>query len=229
MKEVYINLLNKKHLQFFIELLSDRLKHTEFALAYREGRVKIRLFGDKEEVAQSVQITKELGKMFIQSMHPDINGYYTHSLEIMQSISQKIVSLDNLSSVLNYTGFPSSVKEKKLITKAPLSKVKEVLNALYSIVRDLPPDVRSQAMKKILLTVSYCTKISADFIVHKGLEGGYFKENNERYIVIAKPPEECIKGLLKELNSDKVREEYNAKIKQNKQLTKTLFDNDFYF
>ena len=227
MKEVYINLLNKDKLQFFIELLSDKLKHTEFALAYREGRIKLRLFGEREEVARAVQIAKELGKMFIQSTNPDAEGYYIHSLEIMQQASQKIISLDSISSVLNHIGFPSEVSERGLVTKAPLDKVKEIVDTLHSIVMELPSEIKSQAMKKILLTVSYCTNISTDFIVEKGLKEGYFKENNERYIVIAKTPEQCIEGLIKELNKEENKKEYEEEIKRKNKLTRIIFDEKF--
>ncbi len=208
-KDVHISLSNKDHLQFFIEVLSKALEHVEFILNYKQGGIKVRLFGERETVLQSVETVKTFGKLISNSVTPDNDGYYSHHLRIIQQISTKIISLDSLSSVLQYSGVPSYQEGKELITKADMNLVQKVLGELFDILQNIPLDVRSQTMKKVVLTVSYCTNYEPAFIINQGLEYGLFKYQRET-LAITEPPEKCIEDLIEKLSLENIKTKYDV-------------------
>jgi len=219
-KDVHISLSNKDHLQFFIEVLSKALEHVEFILNYKQGGIRIRLFGERETVLQSVETVKTFGKLISNSVTPDNNGYYYHHLRIIQQISTKIISLDSLSSVLQYSGVPAYQEGQELITKADMNLVQKVLEELLDILQNIPLDVRSQVMKKVILTVSYCTNYDPVFIINQGLEYGLFQYQRDT-LVIAEPPEKCIEDLIEKLSLKNVKTKYEDFQKNSK-------SSDFY-
>ena len=206
-KDVHISISNKDHLQFFIEVLSKALEHVEFILNYKQGGIRVRLFGERETVQQSVGTVKIFGKMISNSVAPDANGYYSHHLRIIQQLSTKIISLDSLSSVLQYSGTSSYQEGQELITKADMKLVQEVLEELLDILQNVPLNVRSQAMKKVVLTVSYCTDYDPSFIIDQGLEYDLFKYQRDS-IAIAESPEKCIEDLIENLSSENAKAKY---------------------
>ena len=212
-KDVHINMPKKEHLQFFIEVLSKALEHVEFILNYKHGGIRVRLFGERESVLQSVGIVKTFGKMITNSVIPDNNGYYSHNLRLIQQISTKIVSLDSLSSVLHYSGIPSYQEGQELITMANMKLVQEVLEELLEILQDTPLDIRSQAMKKVILTVAYCTNYEPSFVINQGLEFNLFQYQRDA-IAIAESPEKCIEDLIENLSKENAEENYD-KFKRN--------------
>ena len=140
-KEVYVSISDKRYLERFIELLSEALKYIEFTLTYKEGVVRIRLYGEKEVVNQSVITVKTYGRMFNQSITPNKHGDLSHNLKLIQQIGSKIISLDTISTVLNHSGIPSSVEEQDLITKATMKEVQQIL-----INMNLNPLTRAQEL-----------------------------------------------------------------------------------
>jgi len=206
-KDVHIKLPDKKHLQSFIEVLSDALKHVEFSLIYKHGSLRVRLFGEKDIVYESAYVVKNMGKMFIQSIQSNNEGYYTHHLQLIQHIGVKIISLETLSSALEFSGKPSFVNGHELRTKATMKEVQEALSKLYNLMKELPMDVRSQGMKKVLLTVSYCTSQNPSFILDKGLELGFFRQNKNS-ISVNQAPDVCSKKLIAVLSNQKPTKDY---------------------
>ncbi len=214
-KDVHISISNKDHLQFFIEVLSKALEHVEFFLNYKQGGIRVRLFGERETVLQSVITVKKFGKMISNSVTPDNNGYYTHHLRIIQQLSTKIISLDSLSSVLQYSGVLSYHEGHELVTKADMNLVQKVLKELLNILQDMPLDVRSQVMKKVILTVSYCTNYEPVFIINQGLEHNLFQYQRDT-LAIAESPEKCIEDLIEKLSFENVKIKYEDFLKNNK-------------
>ncbi|MBY9001104.1 MAG: DUF2067 family protein [Candidatus Heimdallarchaeota archaeon] len=207
-KDVHVSLPNKDHLQFFIEVISKALEHVEFILNYKQGGIRVRLFGERETVLQSVGIVKTFGKMITNSVIPDNEGYYSHNLRIIQQISTKIVSLDSLSAVLHYSGVSAYQEGQELITKADMKQVQEVLEELLEILQDTPLNIRSQAMKKVILTVSYCTNYEPSFVISQGLEYNLFQYQRDS-VAIAESPEKCIEDLIEKLSEENAKENYD--------------------
>ena len=207
-KEVYVTISNKKSIENFIELISDALRYMEFTLTYKEGVVKIRLYGEKEVVNESVATVKSLGRMFLQSSTPNKNGYYAHNLKLIQQMGSRIISLETLSTVLNYLGFPSRVNEQDLITTATMKEVQRILEELHDLIQETPLSVKTQVMKRVLATISYCTSLDSDFVLEKGLELEYFKIQKNT-ISINYEPQKCISDLIQILSKDSVQAENN--------------------
>ena len=212
-KEIHINFPQKKHLQHFIEVLSTALKYVEFTLTYKQGVLKIRIVGERDSVIESVNIAKSTGKMFVSSMTPNKDGFYNHHLHLIQRISTKIISIDSISSVLNYSGSESFVEGQELFTKSTMQEVQFILSELYNLVQEFPRTIRTQTMKKVLLTVSYVTEYPPEFVIDKGLSIGYFKHQNES-IIINEAPDKCIEALIKKLSEDTTKKEFNHYIKE---------------
>jgi len=190
------------------------LKHVEFSLIYKHGSLRVRLFGEKDIVYESAYVVKNMGKMFIQSIQSNNEGYYTHHLQLIQHIGVKIISLETLSSALEFSGKPSFVNGHELRTKATMKEVQdtmkevqEALSKLYNLMKELPMDVRSQGMKKVLLTVSYCTSQNPSFILDKGLELGFFRQNKNS-ISVNQAPDVCSKKLIAVLSNQKPTKDY---------------------
>ena len=197
----------KSDFQFFLEMLTDALKHADFSLSSKHGGLKIRFYGEKSTVNDSIRIAKSLSKIFIQSTQADRDGFYAHDLKLLQMASKKIISLESISTVLNHNGFPSRVENRMLITKASLPKVKDTIDRLYAIVQQIPLYARSIAIKKVLLTLCYTLNMVPDFVIEKGVKEGFFEEMDDR-ILIRKSPEKCIEGMLQILSSEKTQAEY---------------------
>jgi len=205
-KDVYINISGRKSLENFIELLSDALKYVEFTLTYREGVVKVRLYGEKEVVNQSVLTVKSYGRMFIQSSTPNRNGYYIHNLKLIQQIGSKIVSLDTISTVLIHSGVDSEVEGQELITTATMQEVQEILEQLHDLIQEAPQNVRTQIIKRVLATISYCTGLDSSFVLEKGLELEYFK-TQQNTVSINYEPKKCISDLIELLSEESTNSE----------------------
>lgn len=221
-KEVYVNFPNKEHLQFFIETISNALKHVEFILNYRQGGFKIRITGEKDVVFQSAHLVKNLSSMFVKSTTPNSEGYYSHHLQLIQQIGSKIISLDSLSSVLGKSGIPTSVVDQELVTKANMQEVQKVLSELFVLIQELPLNVRSQTMKTIILTASYCTNYSPEFIIDQGLKYECFRQQSDS-IVINMAPEKCIDHLLLKLSDENTKEEHDKFIEEDWAIRKRYF------
>ncbi|MCE7741171.1 MAG: DUF2067 domain-containing protein [Candidatus Heimdallarchaeota archaeon] len=200
-KEIYVNIIGRKSLETFIELVSDALKYVEFTLTYKEGVVKVRLYGEKEVVNQSVITVKSYGKMFIQSSTPDKHGYYTHNLKLIQQIGSKIISLDTISTVLIHSGVYSMVEGQDLITTATMQEVQQILEQLHDLIQETPLNVRTQIMKRVLATISYCTDLTTSFVLDKGLELEYFK-TQQNTVLINYEPKKCITDLIELLSKE---------------------------
>ena len=212
-KEIHINFPHKKQLQHFIEVLSTALKYVEFTLTYKQGVLRIRIQGERDAVIESVNIAKSSGKMFAESTIPDKDGFYTHHLRLIQQISTKIISIDSISSVLNHSGNESFVRGQELVSKASMQEVQYILSELYELIQEFPRSIRTQTMKKVLLTISYVTDYPAEFVIDKGLSLGYFKRQNES-VTVKEAPDKCIDELIKELSEDKTKKELNQYIKE---------------
>lgn len=200
-KEIFVNIPDKKLIQNFIEILSDALSYAEFTLTYREGTVKIRVYGEKEEVNQALLTIKSYGKMFLQSITADKEGVYIHNLRLIQQIGSKIISLDILNTVLKYSGFESKIDGQNLVTQATMKEVQYILKQLHNLIQDTPLSVRTQIMKKVLATISYCTNLSPSFVLDKGLELGYFK-TQQNNVSINYEPDKCIKDLIEIMSNE---------------------------
>lgn len=203
-KEVHINFPKKEYLQFFIEVLSSALKHVEFILSYKHNSFKVKLFGERESVLESVGMVKIIGKMLVRSVTPNSEGFYAHHLQLIQQIGTRIISLDSLSSVLNHSGVPSSVVKQELITKAKMEEIQDILAYLFDLIQELPLNIRTQIMKKVLLSVSYCTNLTPEFVIDKALEFGYFQKT-QNSITINSEPEKIIEELIEKLSDEKVQ------------------------
>ena len=203
-KEVHINFPKKEYLQFFIEVLSSTLKHVEFILSYKHNGFKVKLFGERESVLESVGTVKILGKMLVRSVTPNSEGFYAHHLQLIQQVGSRIISLDSLSSVLNHSGVPSSVVNQELITKATMEEIQDLLAYLYDLIQELPLNIRTQIMKKIILSVSYCTNLSPDFVIEKALELGYFQKM-QNSITINSEPEKVVEELIATLSNEELQ------------------------
>jgi hypothetical protein len=212
-KEIHINFPQKKHLQHFIEVLSSALKYVEFTLTYKQGVLRIRIAGERDSVIESVNIAKSTGKMFVASMTPNKDGFYNHHLHLIQRISTKIISIDSISSVLNYSGSESFVSGQELITKSTMQEVQIILSDLFNIIQEFPRTIRTQIMKKVLLTVSYVTDYPPEFVIDKGLELDYFKYQNES-IIVNEAPDKCIEDLIEKLSKNTTKDEFNQYIKE---------------
>ena len=202
-KEVHINFPKKEYLQFFIEVLSGSLKHVEFTLTYKHNGFKVKLYGERESVLESVGTVKILGKMLVRSVTPNSEGFFAHHLQLIQQVGSRIISLDSLSSVLNHSGIPSLVVKQELITEATMEEIQEVLAYLYDSIQELPLNIRTQIMKKVILSVSYCTNLSSDYVIEKALELGYFQETSDS-ISINSDPEKIIEDLIEKLSAEKL-------------------------
>ncbi|MFW9852345.1 MAG: DUF2067 family protein [Candidatus Thorarchaeota archaeon] len=207
-KEIHVNFPNKNYLQSFIETISNALKHVEFTLNYRQGGLKIRITGEKDVVFESAHLVKSLSSMFVRSTTPNNEGYYSHHLQLIQQVGSKIISLDSLSSVLQNSGISTSVVGQELVTKANMKEVQKVLSDLFVLMQELPLNVRSQTMKTIILTASYCTNYSPDFIIDQGFKYECFREQSGS-IVINMAPEKCVEYLLQKLSDENTKQEYN--------------------
>jgi hypothetical protein len=212
-KEIYINFPHKKHLQHFIEVLSTALKYVEFTLTFKQGGLRIRIQGERDAVIDAVNIAKSAGKMFVESMTPNEDGFYTHHLRLIQQISTTIISIDSISSALNHSGNESFVRGQELFTTASMQEVQYILSELYDLIQEFPRSIRTQTMKKVLLTISYVTDYPAEFVIDKGLSLGYFKYKNES-VVVKEAPDKCIKELIEKLSEDKTKKELNQYIKE---------------
>ena len=212
-KEIHINFPHKKHLQHFIEVLSTALKYVEFTLTYKQGVLKIKIQGERDVVIESVNIAKSAGKMFVGSMTPNKDGFYAHHLRLIQQISTKIISIDSISSALNHSGSESFVNGQELITTASMQEVQHILSELYVLIQEFPRSIRTQTMKKVLLSISYVTDYPTEFIIDKGLSLGYFKRQNES-IIVKEAPDKCIEELITKLSEDKTKKELNQYIKE---------------
>ena len=212
-KEIHIKFPHKKHLQHFIEVLSTALKYVEFTLTYKQGVLRIRIIGERDAVIEAVNIAKSTGKMFVESMTPNQDGYYVHHLHLIQQISTRIISIDSISSVLTNSGSESFVRGQELFSKSSMQEVQYILPELYNLVQEFPRTIRTQTMKKVLLTVSYAADYPPEFVIEKGLSLGYFKRQNDS-ITVQEAPEKCIKALIEKLSNDKTRKELNQYIKE---------------
>jgi len=218
-KDVYVNISDKKYLERFIELLSDALKYIEFTLTYKEGVVKVRLYGQKEVVNQSVITVKSYGRMFVQSTTPNKHGNFTHNLKLIQQIGSKIISLDTISAVLIHSGIPSSVEGQDLITKATMQEVQNILEELHNLIQETPLSVRTQIMKRVLATVSYCTDLSPSFVLEKGMELNYFK-TQQNTVSINFEPKKCITDLISILSEKTAKVEHDTFFDKEKTINK---------
>jgi len=219
-KEIYVNITDRKSLESFIELLSDALKYVEFTLTYKAGVVKVRLYGEKEVVNQSVITVKSYGRMFIQSSLPNKQGYYTHNLKLIQQIGSKIISLDTISAVLIHSGVYSMVEGQDLITAATMQEVQQILEQMHVLIQETPLNVRTQIMKRVLATISYCTNLTPSFVLDKGLELEYFK-TQQNTVLINYEPKKVISeliDLLSEESSSSKQEEFDEQVKSTKHL-----------
>ncbi len=207
-KEVHVNFPKKEYLQFFIEVLSSALKHVEFILSYKHNVVKVKLFGERDSVFQSVNIVKTLSKMLVRSVTPNTESFYSHHLKLIQQIGNRIVSLDSLSSALYHSGIPSSVRDQELITKANMEEVQSVLAQLYDLVQELPLNIRTQIMKRVILTISYCTDLSPKFVIEKGLEMSYFQQTSNS-ITISQDPITIIENMINQFSDENSKSEQN--------------------
>ena len=221
-KEVYVNFPNKEYLQSFIETVSNALKHVEFTLNYRQGGLKIRITGEKDVVFQSAHLVKNLSSMFVRSSTPNNEGYYSHHLQLIQQIGSKIISLDSLSSVLQNSGISASVVDQELVTKANMKEVQKVLSELFILVQELPLNVRSQTMKTIILTASYCTNYSPEFIIEQGIKHEYFRQQSDS-IMVNMAPEKCIENLLQKLSDENTKQEYDKFIEEDWSIRRRYF------
>ena len=69
------------------------------------------------------------------------------------------------------------------------------------MIQDTPLSVRTQIMKKVLATISYCTNLSPSFVLDKGLELGYFK-TQQNNVSINYEPDKCIKDLIEIMSNE---------------------------
>ena len=203
-KEVHINFPKKEYLQFFIEVLSSSLKHVEFILSYKHNGFKVKLFGERESVLETVGTVKILGKMLVRSVTPTSQGFYAHHLQLIQQIGSRIISLDSLSSVLRHSGVPSSVVKQELITKAKMEEIQDILAYLYDLIQEIPLNIRTQIMKKVLLSVSYCTNLSPEVVIERALELDYFQKTSNS-VTISSEPEQLIEELIEKLSTEEIQ------------------------
>ena len=203
-KEVHINFPKKEYLQFFIEVLSSSLKHVEFILSYKHNGFKVKLLGERESVLESVGTVKIIGKMIVRSVTPNSQGFYAHHLQLIQQIGSRIISLDSLSSVLRHSGVPSSVVKQELITKAKMEEIQDILAYLYDLIQEIPLNIRTQIMKKVLLSVSYCTNLSPEVVIERALELDYFQKTSNS-VTISSEPEQLIEELIEKLSAEEIQ------------------------
>ncbi len=222
MKEIYVSIVKKDLLEFFLELLSDSLRYVEFVFTYRKGKSKVSLFGEREMVNQSAIIVKNLAKMFNQSAVLNGDGFYVHNLKLIQQIGSKIISLQSLSTVLNHLNILSKVEDQNLVTKASMRDVQKILSSMHDLIQETPLNVRTQVMKRILATVSYCTELSPSFVLDKGLELEYFRKQKNT-ISINYNPEKCIRELVEKLSGESTQTEFQVTRDKDAEIEKILF------
>ncbi len=207
-KEITIGFPEKKFLQQFIELVTDELKFVDFYFNYKFDKIKIKIIGERSDVKESIGRVKTLQRLFSRSTTPDLDGNFAHNITLLQKLVPRIVSMDSLSTVLNYKGYDTIEQGLDIITRAPLYEVQDVLISLNKIMDEITIlDISAKAVKTILLTVAYMTNLPVNFIVNKGLKWDLFREYEEK-ILVTKSPESIIDEFLEKMESNEVRNEF---------------------
>ncbi|UJG42447.1 MAG: DUF2067 domain-containing protein [Candidatus Heimdallarchaeum endolithica] len=211
MKELSISFTEKDKLTQFIDLLSDAPSGVDLVLQYKLGSIKIRLFGEKDDVSESISKIKLFSKMYLESIRKNEKGFYVHHLPLIQRTTKKIIALDTLSTILNYAGYETQLVEKKLISTAKMEDVLEVLNKSFDILPELEK-IKGKPLRKVLLTVSFITNRSVDFIIDYSLKKGFFREYKDK-ILVTQDIERCISGLIQHIPRDKTEKSPNILVK----------------
>ncbi|MHA1205055.1 MAG: DUF2067 family protein [Candidatus Heimdallarchaeaceae archaeon] len=222
MKELSISFTEKDKLTQFIDLLSDAPTGVDLVLQYKLGSIKIRLFGEKDDVSESISKIKSFSKMYLESIRKNDKGFYVHHLPLIQRTTKKIIALDTLSTILNYAGFETQLYEKKLISTAKMEDVLDVLNKSYDILPELEK-IKGKPLRKVLLTVSFITNQSVDFIINYGLEKGFFREYKDK-ILVTQDIERCISGLIQYIPRDRTEKKPSILIETNDNEWTTIGD-----
>lgn len=220
-KEITIGFPEKRFLQQFIELVADELKFVDFYFNYKFDKIKIKIIGERSAVKESIGRVKTLQRLFSRSTTSDLDGNFAHNIMLLQKLVPRIVSMDSLSTVLNYKGYDTIEQGLDIITRAPLYEVQDVLINLNKIMDEITIlDISTKAVKTILLTVAYMTNLSVNFIVNKGLKWDLFREYEEK-ILVTKSPESIIDEFLEKMESNEVRNE----LKESQQIDQDNLNN----
>ena len=59
-------------------------------------------------------------------------------------------------------------------------------------------------MKKVLLSVSYCTNLSPEVVIERALELGYFQKTSNS-VTISSEPEQLIEELIEKLSTEEIQ------------------------
>ncbi len=198
-KEIILNFEAKEYLQDFIEHLSDVLKHAEFFLTYRSGKIRVKVVGERDVIADSVSLIKMHSKIFLHSVLPNNEGFYSHHISFLQKYASSIVTIDFIVSALKYSGYESYYRDSEIHTKATLDIVGETSEHLYELIQEIT-DIKGKLIREIILTVSHCKNTSPSFVLKKGIELKLFNEYKGK-IIVTTPAEVSIPKLLEEISS----------------------------
>ena len=103
-----------------------------------------------------------------------------------------------------------------------MKEVQKVLSELFVLMQELPLNVRSQTMKTIILTASYCTNYSPEFIIDQGLKHEYFRQQADS-IMVNIAPEKCIEKLLLKLSNENTKQEHDKFIEEDWSIRRRYF------
>ncbi|MEE9411259.1 MAG: hypothetical protein V3V41_10060, partial [Candidatus Heimdallarchaeota archaeon] len=63
-------------------------------------------------------------------------------------------------------------------------------------------------MKRVILTISYCTDLSPEFVIEKGLEMSYFQQTSNS-ITISQDPITIIENMINQFSDENPKSEQN--------------------
>ncbi|RLE80413.1 MAG: hypothetical protein DRJ36_02245, partial [Thermoprotei archaeon] len=144
-----IRVNDEEELKKLIETLTKRLSSIDMYVVSRQNWVKIRFYGDLDEVRYAVRECKRIYKEIVASKIPDKYGFYKFSIPSLLSDAQLKVAIPVklLGLLLEVRGYETRIENILLITKAPYEVVvrtaEELSKAYYESLKvPLTPTAR---------------------------------------------------------------------------------------
>ncbi len=177
----------------FIERLSKALAGDPVLIRYREGYLRVEVFGGEVLAKRTREgIKRVLGEF---KARREV-GASRVSRKTLYREAGVAIPLDVLEVVLNVRGYEARIIEDEIVSSAPLDEILASARIIGEYLREAENLYATKTAKKLVLAVESLTGSTHLEVIDKGMETGIIEEDDEGKLYVLGDWREAVKKLV---------------------------------
>ncbi len=177
----------------------SRLEELNMKIDSKPGEIRIKLYGDKDQLRQASYLIKEIVKDVRKKNIPDRNGFYTYKWNDISRECKKTVSPKLVTEILRRLGHFASSSGNILKSNVSEDDLIDLCIDLSYLIEESSRISSSKPLAEILAEISFFTEYDPYYVAMTGAKIGVLRVLGEDRFELATDKENMIQRIMETL------------------------------